>query len=274
MDDELRSALAEATTASAALSAAMRLGKAKNAKLTLGFVARRAGIPSTGYLSDVMSGRRRLSHKYREGLFAAVGVEGTGADLLRVLCALEDEPDEEERSKLEREREALRKFLRQQSRSMPERLAGMFFAFEVFGALGLSGQRASRAQLRAFFGAGRGVEIERALAILLQAGLVERRGEDFHAVTDQINFFGGEDGMSHLDYLTMALRDAEKRVSDWYGKKDESFFSSSIISVKDSTYRAALPSIKDGIRRMESEIESGEADRIVRVSVQIYPLEG
>ena len=274
MNDELRQALAEAPSAGAAFAAAIRLGKAKNPKLTLGFVARRAGIPSTGYLSDVLTGRRKLHAKYRAPLLKALDLSGTAAELITRLSALDDGSEGEERAQLDADLEALRKVLRLQTRALPERLAGTFFAFEVFAAFGLTGQRASRADLRRFFGTARGIELEGALAQLMQAGLVEREDEEFRIVSDQINFIAGADGISHIDYLTMALRDAEKRVAAWCGKKDESFFSSSILSVKASQYREALPRIKETVQKLESDLESGEADRLVRFNVQIFPLDG
>jgi hypothetical protein len=274
MEDDLRATLAAAESFSDAIAAAIKLQKSKNERLTLGVLAKRAGIPSTGYIADLVSGRRRLNAKYRDGLLAALGIEERGAELVKTLAALDelDGDDHAERERLAKQRDGLRKLLRQQNRAMPDRMRSMFFAFEVFAAFGLSGQKATRADLREFFGGSRGIELEQALGLLMQAGLIERRDDTFHVVNDNVNFFAGEDGLSHLDGLTLALREAEERVGAWYGKKAESFFSSSIVSVKDATYRAALPGIKSAMLRMESDLESGEADRLVRFNVQIYPL--
>lgn len=272
-DEEIRHAIAETQTASEAFRIAIRLCKARNPKKTLGFLAREAGIPSTGYLSDVASGRRQLAAKYQESLLGALGIYGTVAEFVRILISLELLDSESAEWKIvEKSRENLRKLMRQQNRSMPERLAGMFFAFEVFAAFGLTGQKSTRPALRGFFGVSRGIEIDRALALLIQSGLIERREDEFFVISDQVNFFGGDDGMSHLEYLTMAIRDAETRLGNWFDRRDESFFLSSILSVKDENYREVLPKIKDAIRRHESDLESGDADRLVRFNVQIYPL--
>ena len=272
-DDEIRLAIAETQTASEALGISICLCKARNPKKTLGFLARESGIPSTGYLSDVASGRRQLHAKYQEALLNALGIFGTVAEFVRILITMgRCDEDSAEWNIAEKSREDLRKLLRQQNRSMPERLSGLFFAFEVFAAFGLTGQKASRPALREFFGVSRGVDIDRALALLTQSGLIELRNEEFCVISDQVNFFGGDDGISHLEYLTMAIRDAETRLGAWFGRKDESFFLSSILSVKDKNYRNELPKIKDLIRRHESDLESGDADRLVRFNVQIYPL--
>lgn len=272
MTEEPKSNLADAERAHEALAMLIRRGKALNPKQTLGFLAKKADIPSTGYLSDVMSGRRILHAKYRDVLLDALNVTGTVRSFVTVLLAIEDLDGGPGSEELVREREAIRKVLRQQSRQFPERLAGMFFAFEVFAAFGLSGQKATRDQLRAFFGVGRGVEIERALGLLLQSGLIERDGETFRIVSDQF-YFIGKDGLSHIDYLTMALREAEEKVGAWYERPDRSFFVSSILSVKDSTYRVRLPELKAQMKRFESDLETGDADRLIRVNVQVYPLE-
>ncbi len=270
--DESKSNLADLDRAHDALALLIRRAKALNPKQTLGFLAKKAGIPSTGYLSDVMSGRRQLHAKYRDALLDALDVTGTVRSFVTVLLHLEDVGSGDGSDGLQIERDAIRKVLRQQSRQFPERLAGMFFAFEVFAAFGLSGQKATRDQLREFFGVGRGIEIERALGLLIQSGLIEREGDAFRIVSDQF-YFIGKDGLSHIDYLTMALREAEDKVSTWYEKPDQSFFVSSILSVKDATFRAKLPEIKAAMKRVESDLETGDADRLIRVNVQIYPLE-
>ncbi len=272
MTEESKSNLADLERAHEALALLIRRGKAHSPKQTLGFLAKKAGIPSTGYLSDVMSGRRQLHPKYRDALLDALVVTGTVRSFVTVLLQLEDLAEGDHADELVKEREAIRKVLRQQSRQFPERLAGMFFAFEVFAAFGLSGQKATRNQLRDFFGVGRGIEIERALGLLLQSGLIEREGDTFRIVSDQF-YFIGKDGLSHIDYLTMALREAEEKVSAWYERPDQSFFVSSILSVKDGAYRAKLPEIKAAMKRVESDLETGDADRLIRVNVQIYPLE-
>lgn len=272
MTEEPKSNLADVERAHEALALLIRRSKALDPKQSLGFLAKKAGIPSTGYLSDVMSGRRVLHAKYRDALLDALSVTGTVRSFVTVLLAIEDLDGGTGSEELLKERDAIRKVLRQQSRQFPERLAGMFFAFEVFAAFGLSGQKATRDQLRAFFGVGRGVEIERALGLLLQSGLIERDGDAFRIVNDQF-YFIGKDGMSHIDYLTMALREAEEKVSAWYDKPDESFFVSSILSVKDAVYRAKLPELKARMKRVESDLETGDADRLIRVNVQVYPLD-
>lgn len=71
---------------------------------SLTWLCRRAGMASKGYLSDVMSGRRRLNQRYAEPLAEALGLSGVRVEIFKTLVELEHARGEEAeslRSKLE-----------------------------------------------------------------------------------------------------------------------------------------------------------------------------
>src|SRR4051794_13269863 len=88
MSPAVREILATAEDASEMFDRIYRARKEENRKVSLQYLCRRAGIPSTGYLSDVLRGRRRLHLKYAKSLPAALGIEGVGARILRARLAL------------------------------------------------------------------------------------------------------------------------------------------------------------------------------------------
>lgn len=274
MEHQLARELAEATDAGDAIGRAYRLRKEADSKVTLGFLCKRASIPSTGYLSDVIKGRRALHPRYREALLAALGLTSVAAEFVEMLLARDDKDQPEaERAELEQRIAGHRKLLAAVTATLPQKLQSMFFSFEVFCAFGLFNHRATKEQLRGYFGAARGVELEMALHLLKAAALVEEDGDSLRLVSERINFIGSEDGMSHLEFLRLSILDAQAKVESWYPRRTEAFFAASILSVKASTYAEALPAVRERIQLLESSLESDAADRLVRFNVQIYPLD-
>ena len=128
-------------------------------------------------------------------------------------------------------------------------------------------------KLQSLFGRGRGVEIDRALQILIAAELVEALGGgNFRLNSHSINFAESEDGFSHLDFLKGAMKDAENAVDKWYARADRSFFTWSILSVKRAEYERLLPKLKDQIRVFEADLDGSDADSLIRFNVQVYPI--
>ena len=61
--------------------------KKEKREISLGYICKRAGIPSTGYLSDVFKGKRRLNSKYTEGILKALRLKGQEKKFVDLLVA-------------------------------------------------------------------------------------------------------------------------------------------------------------------------------------------
>ena len=86
---ESSAALSTAETFADAFRTLYEQQKAREPKRSLAFLAKKIGIRSTGYLSDVMRGRRRLSHKLLPALSSALELNAGEARVLGLLAALD-----------------------------------------------------------------------------------------------------------------------------------------------------------------------------------------
>jgi len=109
--------LLPAETSAQALRNLYLAGKAKSRKFSLGHVCRRAGIPSTGYFSDVMKGKRILHMKHLEGIARAFLLSTDERSLLSGLVANDRAKTAPERANIADELIKLRKLL--QIRQLP-----------------------------------------------------------------------------------------------------------------------------------------------------------
>ncbi len=263
-----------AATPGAALKGTWEHQKRANPKLTLGALCRKIGIKSTGYLADVFGGRRKLGPAYWQPLLSALGIDGAAAEYLSLKLAVEREPELGKDAATMLRLETLAKLVGSTQGTLPDRIRQVFFAFEVFSAFGLFRNKPTRTDLRGYFGAARGIELDLALHVLKSLALIEEGDEGaFHLLSDHVNFSDADDGLSHLDFLRLALRDADDKLARLYEQRGRTFFSSSIVSVREAAFVKALPAIKERIRLIESELETGDADRLVRFNIQIYPIE-
>ena len=278
-DDDPRGdagALFAAENSSQALRNLYRLRKAANAKHSLAFFCREAGIPSTGYLSDVLSGKRTLATKYKRPIIAAFGLKAERARFLRLLIDRDNEAQGKRRRQLEQKVALARKALKITFRRIPGELQGLFTALEVFCAFSLFRNRPTLTDLTGYFGDGRRGEVEAALATLTGLKLIAVDEEDptrHRLLTDHIVFSEGTEGFSHVEFLKLALANAVDEIGYWFPKKDESYFSSVTMSVNRQQFRKVLGELKQKMLLTQAELESPEADSLVRFNVQIYPLD-
>ncbi len=246
------------------------LRKAENAKYSLAFLCRAAGIKSKGYLADVMNGRRKLNPDYWEGLAHGLGLDGLRSELFHLLLE-HDVAEEESRADLATQIAAHRKAVAASDETMPERLRGMFFAFEVFCAFGLYKNQPTREELGSYFGRAMGVELDSALHLLISAGLAELNDGRYKLLRDTIKFVDSEDGISLQNFVRLSIESAMLEVDRWIPKSSESYYESNLISVRTADYLKELPRIKDTLRKIQTGLESSDADMILRFNIQVYP---
>lgn len=247
------------------------LRKAENAKYSLVFLCRAAGIKSKGYLADVMKGRRKLNPEYWDGLSHGFALDGIRSDLFHMLLRLDALDPDVDATELKTEILSHRKSIASTDDSLPERLRGMFFAFEVFCAFGLFKNQPTREDLRGHFGRAMGVELDAALHLLTSSGLATLDGPRYKLLKETVVFSDSEDGISHLNFLRLSIEDAMRNIDKWQANKAQAFFESNMISVRSKDFLQVLPRIKEEIRKTQINLEASDADMILRFNVQIYP---
>ncbi|MCX6123476.1 MAG: hypothetical protein NTV34_01805, partial [Proteobacteria bacterium] len=76
-EEDIAAILLDAMTAGDAIHRIYLHKKNISKNISLEGLCRQAGMPSKGYLSDVMHGKRRLNRTYRSKLAKVLGLQGT-----------------------------------------------------------------------------------------------------------------------------------------------------------------------------------------------------
>lgn len=262
----------------AELSEALRLlyeaRKARNPKFSMSHICRQTGIPSSGYLSDVMSGKRRLAMRYAEPLSRCFKLEGKSGATLQLLVEC-DHACGEHLQVLRKRLESSQKSLQVVCRPMQDEAGALFFALDVFAAFGLFGNVPTRSQLHRCFGAERAAEVEAALALLRERGFVmEAEDGRFHVARPQVIFHPGDEPALPLRFIRASLDDAAKAVGLHFHDGEKGYFTSQVLSVRESDYKHFLQGLRESLSSSLEQLESPVGDACVRVNLQIYPVLG
>lgn len=263
--------LLNALTASDALQRLYHALKQRDPAVTLKFLCKRAGIPSTGYLSDIVHGRRRLHPKYRAKIARAFGLSGQAERCLNTMLALEGTKGEEARRALADELALVRKSLAIPRRTLPSGTRDLCLAIEAFCAFGLFANQPSFDDLVAYFGEPRAEEVRGAVTTLKALGLVKEEGRHFVPLTTGFLFDQGN-GIDHVDFLKTMIADGAASAEKWFPKTADAYFAASIISVSAVTYREKLARLKEQMLMAQADLESSDADRLIHFNIQVYPI--
>jgi uncharacterized protein (TIGR02147 family) len=267
-NEAARSALLDAATGSAAVAALYNFYRAQGRKYSLAFFCKRAGISSTGYLSDVVNGKRSLHAKYADLIGPAFFLGPDEATYLKLLILRE--AGEEVAEQLDK----VRKVLSIQRLPLTERIAEHFFAIEVFCALGLFNNRPRRDDLIGYFGKDRYAEVERALGQLIELRMIAAEPDGrFKPLTSHISLSGAGAEVNFADLIKASLADAAKKVERWAPRREAAHLESGIVSVRRKDFEARLPELRSQIAHLLAGLETPDADAMVRVNVQIYPVD-
>ena len=266
--------LLKAQDPAALFRALHELRKQQHKYFSIGYISRECGIPSRGYVSEFLNGKRRLNERYWAPVIRCFGLKGRFAEIAQLMFALEDEKDPSTRTSREQRLISLRRSIQNDVGSMPRKLQGLFFAFEVFCAFGLFRNQPSKEELKRYFGREFALEVEYALSALLTIDLISLDSETQRNTLKQsfVRFHDSEDdGLSHYNFLRYAVKDAEAKLKQWH-KHEDALFESTVISVRRDSYREFLQKYFEELVVTVRELESPDADTIVRFNVQIYPV--
>ncbi len=85
--------------------------------------------------------------------------------------------------------------------------------------------------------------------------------------------FQKSDNRSHFHFLHECLARVAGNFENWYEKRDQAYIESSIISVEEEKYKRILPQIRNLFSDIQSDLESGKADKLILFNVQVLPLD-
>lgn len=269
--DEIRSILCTSPSSSTAIRRLYDRLKLEHPRTSLAQICKKAHMPSKGYLSDIMAGRRTLNQSYQESLGAALGLSGLSLKYFRLMVERDHERLDSRRAALGEEMASIKKSFGIAFSSQPLSVLSNSRALEIYCAFGLFGNRPRLAQLIDFFGQAQADLTASALEALLRDGLISQEGETLALKENHVIMTGSDE--SHKSFLREAIRDVAAKVDRWAQDKVDAHFESAVISVNRHQYRQLLQRLKSDFLQWQSEMETHEADTIVRFNVQIYPVD-
>lgn len=268
--DELSQILMQVSDVPNLIRQIYELRKRESSKVSLEYLRKRSGIPTKSNLSEIMRGRRKLSRKHGANLAKALGLEGVYATLFIRMCEHDRERSPEQRGVIAHEIKLLKKVIAievmENSMSLPP------FAFLVFCALGLFGNKATEDELRNYFKSQSADAVKAALMSLVDQKLVILEERHYSTKVDQIKFTGKTNYSPQLAFLKHSLDEAAE-MADRHWKSGLALFDSTIISVRKVDFEEHLRQFREILIRQHSTFEASSADSLVRVNVQIYPID-
>lgn len=244
--------------------------KGKSKKFSLSYLCQRAGIPSKGYLGDVMKGARKLNLKYALPLGKALGLTGPRLKLFVLRVKLDQYHEPELLQKVERDIASLEKVLSIQYRQIQGKM-NLRLMSKVFCLFNILQPPITLKRLQPLFPNEPHSALAEVLRQLTDLKAIEQREEGFVQVTSQVMIPEGSGSEELIEYLKASLNEASGAAAKWFSLPEQSYFESSVLSVKKDVYLKRLPEIKEFFNRIQSDIESEKADALVYFNVQIYP---
>ncbi len=241
---------------------------------SIAMLCKNCGIPSRGYLSEFLNGKRRLNKRYWKPFIKCFGLTGRLASAATVSFELEEAEQEADKRVLREKLDQLRKSFKKVEESFPSRLQGMVFAAEVYCAFGLYKNNPSKQQLKDYFGKSRAIDVEYALSVLIGIDVIglDQETQRYVMRENTIRFTDSDDsGLTMNSFHRYAVEDAQRAFHKWFTSKD-AYFETMMISIQKSRLPEFMEKIKDHSILSAQDIESTEADMLIRFNVQIYPL--
>jgi uncharacterized protein (TIGR02147 family) len=243
--------------------------------------AKKMGLNSTGLLSDVIAGRRRLAQKFWRPLCESLGLDDLGSECLCLLLERDAATEPAERQELNRKVRALKKALVMPLLSFSGEAREMYFASQVYAAFSLYGNRPTRLELRKLFGVNSSSAIDKAIVHLKNMGLIGERGQNLHLASDlestQIEMKAQNQARPELtvedrrNVHLEALEDAKRCCVRWFGQRAVSNFNVAVVSVSRAKYESQVQEFRNMVAKFVADLESDEADMLVTVVAQISP---
>ena len=265
-------ALVSARDSTSAIRNLYQTHKENRPSFSLRFVCGKVGMKSSGYLSDVIHGKRLLKQEFAEPMAKLFKLSRLQKRYFSSLLQRDHGSEKVDATKLELKLENLRKSLSIQFRPFDEVSVDWFRVFQVYSALGISPGGAKRGELVEFLKPMSGKDIDECLGHLLAKKMVEKKDELFVWTKNAFLLEGTSPIDAHTAYFKSALKHCLESLPRFYSDRSRSLFLSQTVSVKEEAYKEILAKLRADLLEAQSSLESESADNLVFFNVQIYPL--
>lgn len=269
--------LVEQDSSSQAIHALFQWKKKRLRHYSMAKLARQLGMRSTGYLSDALHGKRTLNMKYADALCQAFGLDTSSAELLLLLLKRDHAKTATLKEDLSRKLEEFKRAAHKEVAAETVPVDMQAFDFEVFCAFGLFQSRPKRQDLIHFFGRERAIELDRSLRKLLHHRWIaaDEQCESYRLMRKNITFRDDDSGstasLSHADFVKQAIEQASKNLHRMIQQPQKCYFAAFLVSTDHLCYANRLADMKKQVQMWNQQLETGKANTLVRINVQIFP---
>jgi uncharacterized protein (TIGR02147 family) len=273
--EDIDAYLCNASNSTEALRSIYLALKKHRKSCSLALLCKKSGISSTGYLSDVFSGRRIVNRRYAVGIAKALGLSVNGSLCLRLLIEIDHERNIDKRNIIQAQLVIAQKALNVEYRPLNSDIdiLNLFEALDVFCAFGLLQAPVTQQQIYRVFSQLRSkASIDTSLELLSKLGLIITSESALKCVEDHVIFQQLAGVMAPVQFIKLALSHAAERVGEWFPNPDQALFTSTVLSVKREEYERIIKEFKAFSLSTQSSLESKEGDTLIRFNIQVYPM--
>jgi uncharacterized protein (TIGR02147 family) len=272
LEAEICGALLEAVYLPEALQKLIDLKKKKIKTFSLATLSKKCGL-SKSYLSEVITGKKPLHLRAAPELGKALGLGYLEAACFEALLLHDRAKTLDEKALTLSALEKSKKILRMVAHEETAATTVTLLEFDVYAAFGVFGGTPTKVQLCAFFSHVPRLDVYHAIDALVLRKAIEKEGNDRLKYTTQgFVFNASEKSGSFFDLWKQSLADASTQLPNWAHRPNESCFASYVVSVKKELYMASLEQFKNQILTFAANSDAADADALVRINVQIYPV--
>lgn len=266
-----------ANTGRRSLKTIIAIRRASNASLSYSYISKSIGIKSRSYVSEAVNGKKPLSAKHISPIVDLLDLAPDESSLLKNKLLLEmGDLNSQEQERIQSE-----------IRNIEKLFALKRFNFQGIDNLNVililsvvlhlfEGHRASRREILDLFPRDRFMEIEKGINDLVTLGLFVKENDSYvfsKELNDISHLYTRSTRAVELTYLRSSMKEAIDHVHNYKNDSDSSVFYSGIVATDMEEFKAALGSIKQNIRGIQSQMISPKnGDSLIRFNIQLYPI--
>ncbi len=271
---ETTSILLNSKTSREAVRTLYHFTKAKRDHLSLTHILQKTGIPSRGYLSMVLNGKKTLGQKYLARMGKIFSLAPAEARYLEVLVQIELSKSKETIKKLEADLEKARLELVVTEKVLKSQFTSYALISEIFCSLSLFKQPPKLSEILALFPNRELLDVQSAIAELEKLGIVEKDSKTnaYKQLQTKVSWIRADDPTAVMRAFEEIFAQGIKDLPKYFPDREISFYNTSAVTAKWSEFVELLPRIREQIYTIENQMDREDADCLVRFNVQLYPV--
>ena len=217
-------------------------------------------LTSKGYLHDLTSGRRKVSHRSFLSLCKGLKIKGPNRKLFQILC---ERTSESNKTELEVARMKIRE---QPSKLFSHRLPTLQGWDYIYSALGSqeTGASLQEIEVRTKFNRTKCLKI---LKQLIELDVAEHRETNNRYYAKAVRNIYETISLEAEDYLASSFQEIKNNIPRLYSKREESLYRGLVFSIKDSSFPRLRERLKDLLSEFAQEAEFSDGNEIVKLVV-------